>query len=153
MCGYAVLLLCTMIILSKCLNWISSISCFFFLLRFTGPSCLEFSQNIRMQNRSNDLSSAFGGNKKTNNKKTDWANDERIPLNNREDIYIYICKSTFISIIDALEWKQQQRGSLWSTNNCPTCTQHIPLIYYLNLFTCAINMHEYMSLYPPRKTK
>lgn len=61
-----------------------------------------------------------------------------------ERIYIYIFhKSTFV-LIDALEWKQQQRGSL--INHRLSHFQHIPLIYYLNNFTCAINMHEYMSL-------
>ena len=89
-----------------------------------------------MQNRSGNFRSAFKEKKtkKLSNKKTGWARDKHHFTTKRIYIYRYICKSTFISLIDALEWKQQRRGSLWSTNYCSTCTQHIPLIYYLFFF-------------------
>ena len=115
-------------------NWISSISSFFFF--FTGPSCWNFNKMSKCKTE------ARGGKKVT----TKRLNRQMINTYSVTTERIYICKSTFVLIIDALEWKQQQRGSMWSTNNCPTCTQHIPLIYYLKIFTCAINMHEYMSL-------
>lgn len=106
----------------------------FFLPVITGPSCWNC---LKMQNKQQ---LQFCLNRKQKSKKTNQTNDKHLPHNNREDIYIYICKSTFVLIL-ALEWKQQQRGSLWSTNG-PPCTQHIPPIYYLCSFTGSINMHE-----------
>lgn len=61
---------------------------------------------------------------------------------------IYICKSTFVLIIDALEWKQQRRGSLWSTNNCPRLhsahstyilSENVSLVPLICMNTCHYN--------------
>lgn len=67
-------------------------------------------------------------------------------------IYIYIYTYIFIfakahslSIIDPLEWNQQQRGCCRRMSYCPNCTQYILLIYYLtfDVFNqpCAISFH------------
>lgn len=69
---------------------------------------------------------------------TDWTektNDKHIPLN-REDIYI--CKSTFVLIFDALEWKQQKKkeeAHCDQTTTVPLSSAHSTYILcqFLNL--------------------
>lgn len=76
----------------------ASVYFYFFLLRCTGPSCSN-SNSVKIQNKSNNFSSALGGKKKqkSNNKKTYWT--EMINTYSLTTETIYICKSTFVLIM------------------------------------------------------